>query len=271
MTGLLPDRFTFTQSNLQTYVNCKFQFYLRYIEHFLWPAPATNDMLAFERDRSAGSRFHQLVHQLLLGVPAEALERGAVNDPDARVHAWFQRFVNSIYQQLSGKLAPEYTLTASLNGFLLSAKYDLLQQDRGVYTIYDWKTSRKKPAKAWLEAQLQSKVFPLVLAYQPSISSDALTRTIRMVYWEVTEPGSPFVLEYGPEKLNECSAGLSALVFQIKANGTREFEKTEDVQRCRFCVYRSYCNRPVDPVDVEEWRSAEYLINEDEAELLHED
>ncbi|MCZ2145844.1 MAG: PD-(D/E)XK nuclease family protein, partial [Anaerolineales bacterium] len=111
MTSLLPDNFTFTQSSLQTFVNCKYQFYLRYIEHFLWPAPATNDMLAFERDRSAGARFHQLVHQLLLGIPAESLVRSAENDPDARVCRWFELFRKSVYPRLSGELYPEYSLT----------------------------------------------------------------------------------------------------------------------------------------------------------------
>jgi hypothetical protein len=116
MTSLLPDKFTFTQSNLQTYLKCKYQFYLRYIEHFLWPAPATDDMLAFERDRLAGSRFHQLVQQLLLDVPAEALVRSAENDPDSRVRAWFElSWIPCI--STYGNLFPEYTLTANLDGF----------------------------------------------------------------------------------------------------------------------------------------------------------
>lgn len=271
MTSLLPDTFTFTQSNLQSYVKCKYQFYLRYIEHFLWPAPATDDMLAFERDRLAGSRFHQLVQQLLLEVPAEALARSAENDPDPRVRAWFELFTRTVYNKLTGKLFPEYTLSASLDGYLLSAKYDLLQQEGQEYTIYDWKTSRKKPAKAWLQAQLQSKVFPLVLANQKEVSSGRLKPTIRMVYWEVTEPEKPIALECDSGKLKDYRAELSSLIFQIKANRVKDFEKTEDVQRCRYCIYRTYCNRPALPAGVDEFLGSEYLSIEGDADILNED
>lgn len=271
MTSLLPDKFTFTQSNLQTYVKCKYQFYLRYIEHFLWPAPATDDMLAFERDRLAGSRFHQLVQQLLLDVPAEVLVRSAENDPDSRVRAWFELFMDSIHKQLTGNLFPEYTLTANLDGFLLSAKYDLLQQNGVDYTIFDWKTSRKKPSKAWLQAQLQSKVFPLVLANQKEFYSGTPEPAIRMVYWEVTEPEKPIVLECGSEKLKDYRAELSSLIFQIKTNEVKDFEKTEDVQRCRYCVYRTYCNRPSMSVGVDEFFSSEYLSIDKDADILNGD
>ena len=271
MTSLLPDNFTFTQSSLQTFVNCKYQFYLRYIEHFLWPAPATNDMLAFERDRSAGARFHQLVHQLLLGIPAESLVRSAENDPDARVCRWFELFRKSVYPRLSGELHPEYSLTVSLGGFSLSAKYDLLQVDAEHLTIYDWKTSKKKPARAWLEAQLQSKVFPLVLAEEYKLLERAPAPAVRMLYWEVSEPDEPFVLTCGADRLAEDREFVLSLMANISTSRPPDFLRTDDVQRCRFCVYRSYCNRPGLAVSPEEYLSETYLFNEDEDTLLYED
>ncbi|MEN6555669.1 MAG: PD-(D/E)XK nuclease family protein [Anaerolineaceae bacterium] len=270
MTSLLPEKFTFTQSNLQAYVNCKYQFYLRYIEHFLWPAPATTDMLSFERDRQAGSRFHQLVHQLLLGLPASDLTLSAENDPDPRVGHWFDLFTRTIFKDLSGKLFPEYTLTANLEGLILSAKYDLLRQTGEVYTIYDWKSSRRKPSKMWLEAQMQSKVFPLVLSLQPALTADSAERHLRMVYWEVTEPEQPVVLEYSRAKLNAYQSEISALVSRIKAGAPQDFQKTADVQRCRTCIYRSFCNRPSEPASLEEYLSSEYLALEEDTELLSE-
>ena len=81
MPSLLPDKFIFTQSNLQAYLNCKARFYLRYVERFLWPAPALEDVQAFERDRLAGSRFHQLVHQYLLGL-SRNIKPERFHDPD---------------------------------------------------------------------------------------------------------------------------------------------------------------------------------------------
>ncbi len=92
-----------------------------------------------------------------------------------------------------------------------------------------------------------------------------------MVYWEVTEPEKPIVLECGSEKLKDYRAELSSLIFQIKTNEVKDFEKTEDVQRCRYCVYRTYCNRPSMSVGVDEFLSSEYLSNEEDADILNGD
>jgi len=73
----LPLPFVFTQSNLQSFLNCPYQFYLRYVLHFQWPAAQARDLLQFEADRLAGARFHQLVHQLFLGVSLPKLSQMA--------------------------------------------------------------------------------------------------------------------------------------------------------------------------------------------------
>jgi len=51
----------------------------------------------------------------------------------------------------------------------------------------------------------------------------------------------------------------------------KDFEKTEDVQRCRYCVYRTYCNRPSMSVGVDEFLSSEYLSTEEDADILNGD
>ncbi|NLI44187.1 MAG: PD-(D/E)XK nuclease family protein [Chloroflexi bacterium] len=271
MTSLLPETFVFTQSNLQSYVNCKAQFYLRYIEHFLWPAPAADDMLAFERDRLAGSRFHQLAHQYLLGIPAEIVTNNAADKPDDRVLRWFELFLRTVGRELSGNLWPEHMLTARLDGFILGAKYDLIRQEERIFTIYDWKTSRKKPSKDWLEAQLQSKIFPLVLNQELSSRAGADQFVIRMLYWEVTEPWDQIVLECGPEKIEESRKLVTSLIRQLNSAAPADFSKTDDIRRCRYCVYRTYCNRPPEPAGLDDYLSETYLVLEDEAEILTSD
>lgn len=271
MPSLLPDKFIFTQSNLQAYLNCKARFYLRYVERFLWPAPALEDVQAFERDRLAGSRFHQLVHQYLLGLSAETLSRNSSNDPDPRIKQWFELFTHTVSKDLSGQLWPEHTLTTQLDGFILSAKYDLLHEKDQVLTIYDWKTSRKKPSKAWLAAQLQSKVFPLVLAQEIDTQTRAEKAVIRMVYWEVTEPTNPIVFEYGSSKEEQDLELITAIMREIQSSPAADFVRTDDIQRCRYCVYRTYCNRLPETAALEDYLSDTYLALEDELELLNTD
>ncbi len=96
-------------------MNCRYKFYLRYIQKLAWPAQTTIDDLRFEEDRNAGIRFHQLLHQYFIGFNPELLIRMAENDPDSRVLVWFQTFLASPYAQLQGKLESEKTITTCVD------------------------------------------------------------------------------------------------------------------------------------------------------------
>ena len=64
----LPFRFSFSQSSLQSFLSCAYQFRLRYLDQLVWPAQLTRDQATFERDRQAGIRLHHLIHQYILGI-----------------------------------------------------------------------------------------------------------------------------------------------------------------------------------------------------------
>ena len=266
MAHFLPQPFVFTQSNLQTFSNCPYQFYLRYVQHFQWPAAQARDVLQFEADRLAGARFHQLVHQLFLGVSLPKLSQMAKNDPDSRVATWFDAFTTTFPQTLPGELFPEYTLGVTLGGQELTAKYDLLQRDGENFTIYDWKTSRRQPSKTWLAGQMQSRVFPLVLALHLDEINQPFTE-LRMVYWEVAQPDRPYIFKSTTQTLAEDQAYIFALMQKINSFSQADFHKTDDIQRCRYCRYRSYCNRGTQPPeDDDTFIEAHYLELSDEPE-----
>ena len=71
--GNLPDDFMFSQSSLQDFVDCPRRFELKYLLKQRFPAPEVDDMLEFERRMEQGSRFHLLIHQHQIGIPAELL------------------------------------------------------------------------------------------------------------------------------------------------------------------------------------------------------
>jgi hypothetical protein len=257
--GILPSSFVFTQTNLQSFINCPYQFYLRYILRFPWPAAQTLDMLQVEADQQAGTRFHQLVHQYFLGVPEPQLSQMAKNDPDSRVSVWFEAFIATHSENLTGELFPEHTLGVLLAGHELTAKYDLLQCDGESFTIYDWKTSRRQPAKAWLAAQMQSQVFPLVLALHLKDLGE-IFKNIRMVYWEAAYPQEPYILASSPASLAKHEETILDLMEQICSLEAADFQKSANLQPWRFCRYRSYCNRDVAPAELDAFLDAQYLL-----------
>jgi hypothetical protein len=66
---------------------------------------------------------------------------------------------------------------------------------------------------------------------------------VSLVYWVVSASGAPVVFEYSPALFMRDKEYLSGLVAGI---GPRlEWPLTADESLCRFCAYRSLCDRGV--------------------------
>ena len=154
----LPTPFTFSQSSLQDYADCPRRFQLRYMDQLSWPAIDTEPVVENERRQIEGQIFHRLVQQYLLGVPSENLSRMA-NTPN--LERWWNNFRKEF--DSFDKLHPELTLSSPIGNHRLVAKYDLVavQDDRA--TIYDWKTSAKRPRDEWMSARWQTRVYRALL------------------------------------------------------------------------------------------------------------
>ena len=79
--GLSAD-FAYTQGSLQDYSDCARRFQLRYIKRLRYPALEVQQTLDYEKRIRQGSRFHKLVQQHLLGLPAELLAQSLADDED---------------------------------------------------------------------------------------------------------------------------------------------------------------------------------------------
>ena len=244
----LVESFDFTQSNIQDYLDCFYRFYLRYILRTKWPALVVEDAIKFEARGQAGARFHRLVQQYLAGIPEEQLSPAAAGDPEPGISIWWENFLSHVPSWLVGEKFSEITLSANLSDSRLVAKYDLLliDQDHHQITIFDWKTSQKLPKKEWLMERVQTRLYRFVLAQ----SSQALTRgqtfkpaDIEMVYWFADFPKNLIRLPYDETTYQKDQSFFSTLVTEIKNRPEGSFSKTTDLKKCRYCVYRSHCDR----------------------------
>jgi RecB family exonuclease len=147
-------------------------------------------------------------------------------------------------------------LSAPVGGFRLVAKYDLLAVDPGKRaTILDWKTYRTRRGRRWLAERLQTRVYPYVLARAVSHLNEGQPlepKQMEMVYWFAGFPDDPERFQYDEERYREDEAYLSSLVETIEALGEGDFPLTPDEGRCRFCSYRSLCQRGVRAGDFRE-------------------
>lgn len=260
----LPADFQFSQSSLQDYVDCPRLFYLRYVRGLSWPAVEAEPALEHEQHLEQGAVFHQLVHQYQLGVSPEKLS-AAIGEYDLR--RWWSNFLEQGPRDLPGRRYPEIVLSAPVAGHRLMAKYDLLAVEpgqRGV--IVDWKTYRRRPSRQWLSGRLQTRVYPYLLVRAGShlnqghaLEPDA----VEMVYWFTDFPDEPERFRYSATRYGADEAYLHSLIEEITGLSDTDFEAAEDIKRCRFCRYRSLCERGI--------QAGDFLEAEEEGDVGEEE
>lgn len=269
--------FIFSQASLQDYVDCRRRFLLRYLLHLPWPAVQSEPVIENETYLQKGQMFHHLAQQALEGVLPARLD-AAVVDPE--LQGWWDAF-QPVGQGLRSAadpathpdalLLPEIGLSAPHGAYRLLAKFDLLAGEGGRFTLYDWKTSRKRPRRAWLKDRLQTRVYPYLLALAGAalnLGRSIPPEAIKLVYWFAADPDAPERFDYSAAQLEADRAYLTGLIADVEARAAAlppealgvagrppsltanmleamdaGFPRTPHEERCAFCVYRSLCNR----------------------------
>lgn len=249
----LTSPFTFSQSSLQDYCDCPRRFKLRYIEKLDWPAEEAEPALENERRMADGNFFHRLVQQYLLGLPADKLSRLAASPDLAR---WWDNFERDFrYIKDLGSLYPETVLSAPIGNHRLLAKFDLIAVRDGRATIRDWKTYHKRPKDAWMATRMQTRVYRYLLAVAGTSLNNGQPippENIEMIYWYAEYPAEPAIFRYDEAQFKRDGSALQVMIGEIES--LADFILTGDKGRCRYCPYRSYCNRGITAGD---WHEAE--------------
>lgn len=253
----LPDTFQFSQATLQDYVDCPRRFQLRYVLMQPWPDLITDRPGELEQHMERGAQFHHLAHQHALGIKVERLTE-SIQDPV--LAGWWQTFLLQPVPDLPEEVRrAELVVSAPLGTHRLVAKFDLLAVEPGQrVVIVDWKTSLKRPRRAVLARRLQTLVYRY-LAVEAGAAFNAgqrpLPGRVEMVYWLAAFDGAVERFPYDSAQHAATRAYLTDLVAEIVARPEATWSLTTDERQCRFCTYRSLCERDVRPgllADLEE-------------------
>lgn len=248
--GGLPPFFQFSQNSLQDYVDCERRFELRYRLRQKWPAAQSQPIEAHEQMLAQGAEFHLLVQRHLGGMPVEAL-----SPPAEPLATWWANYLSYPPANLpTARRLPEITLSIPLAGQRLMAKFDLLALDPGErVVIVDWKTGLRRPQRGDLARRLQTRVYQAVLAEAGAalFGGTLAPEQIIFVYWFAEDPLNTEVFPYDAAQHADNLAELSGLIDEIT---TREgdWPLTWDERHCKYCVYRSLCDRGVTAGPLEE-------------------
>ena len=202
-----------------------------------------------------GAQFHQMAHQYLLGVPEETISRHIADDEV--IKRWWRNFASM--PKFEDQISPEISLSAPLDEFRIMAKYDLLSINTTSFkaTIYDWKTSLKRPQRKNLISRMQTRVYPYLMVkagaqFTPQSGSHISPDQIEMIYWFTDYPDEPAHFPYSQEQFESDETYLRDLVAKIKNLGDEDAHLTNDEWPCRYCKFRSLCNRGVEAGPLEE-------------------
>ena len=246
----LPPDFQFSQGSLQDCVDCPRRFQLRYLLRVAWPAIEAEPALENERHLQQGAAFHRLVHQHLLGIAPERLS-GTISDPD--LTRWWHNYLTTPPPHLLPSRYPEVILSAPWSGTSLAghhrlvATYDLVAVDAGRRAvIVDWKTFRRQPQRKWLAGRLQTKVYPYVLVRAGrhlNAGQSLQPEQVEMLYWFANFPENPQRFAYDAAQYHADEAYLGSLIEEIERQADGDLPLTTHERRCRYCAYRSLCQR----------------------------
>ncbi len=258
----LATQFTFSQSSLQDFADCPRRFQLRYMDQLSWPAVDSEPVVENERRQIEGQLFHRLVQQYLLGVPSENLSPMA-NTPN--LERWWNNFKEEFGNL--GESHPELTLSSPIGNHRLVAKYDLVAVQKNRAIIYDWKTYAKRPRDEWMSARWQTRVYRSLLVQAGAHLNSGKPfepEQIEMIYWYAEFPSEATRFKYDTNQVKRDWSAIEKVVEEISS--VKEFPLTEDEKMCRFCVYRSYCNRgaqasQMDEAEAETETEAAFDIN----------
>jgi CRISPR/Cas system-associated exonuclease Cas4 (RecB family) len=252
----LPAGFTFSQASLQDYSDCPRRFQLRYVLGVRWPAAqdgaATQERAEWEKKALQGAAFHRLVHQHTVGIPQNILA-DSITDPELRV--WWQSYLHTPPPNLPAEVRrSEVRLSVPLDGYRLMARYDLLAVAPGQRAIIvDWKTSRLRAKRATLENRWQTRVYRYVLVEAGAQLNERTALTpaqVELIYWFTNFPQRIERLPYDDRQYRVDQTTLQSAIAGISARDQEQWTLTGDLEHCRYCTYRTLCER--EPVDAPE-------------------
>lgn len=211
-----------------------------------WPAAHSAPLLKFEKLTEMGSQFHHLCHQFFLGIDPDLIASTLTDEHILKLWRSFLPYGRSLQPFPSFF---EQILRIPFRDHFLVAKFDLIvQRADDDYLIIDWKTASQKPSRSILANRVQTILYPYIfqqaggeLFGRGEISPSEIT----MQYWYPLSASPEEIFSYSQAKHKEVSQKLIDLINQIDGwvESETPFPLTDDHEHCKYCLYRSYCER----------------------------
>ncbi len=233
----------FTRTRLRDLEECPRRYWLRNIAGIPWPAAALP--AAVEAAIDLGLRFHQLMRRHFLGIePPEV--------PAPQVLPWWNAWLAHPLVLPADLHRPEVTLSVPFAGARLLTRFDLLALDSRRAVIVDWKTEQQPRTRQQLAADVQTQLYPFVLAEaSAAVTPDGqplAPEQVEMVFWYAHAPDRPVRFRYSAQSHRENQQRFRQLVQRAQSlRPGREPPLIDQTHVCARCPFRTYCAVSVPP------------------------
>ncbi len=240
-----------SQGHLQILETCPRKFQSIFLDNLTLPQPS----LASEK-QELGKQFHQLMQQQALGLEIQPLL-----DDSPKLQGWFQHFQDSPPLLMTGEFRQsEYQCTLPLEGFTLTAVFDLLIQSGDRAQIVDWKTYRRPLRTQAIQQHWQTRLYLFMAAEVLGYATDRIS----MMYWfaestpEDSKPAQNWLsIPYSESMHQQTRETLEKLLVSLRSwmqDFTTKHQSFPQValsaQKCwsktQCCPFVTHCHRTPD-------------------------
>jgi hypothetical protein len=121
----------------------------------------------------------------------------------------------------------------------------------------------------------QTILYPFLLAAGGSVVNhgEAVPASqISMVYWFANFPEQPVIFKYSDADFESDGDKILSLIAEIESRiGIEDFEMTPNEKVCKYCLYRSLCDRGIsagDEIEIEFEMDAEIELDFDQIQEI---
>ena len=234
------NNFIYSQNSINTYKSCPLKFKYKYIDKINWRQDDIGSREYYE-SLVVGSEFHLLCERYFSNIPLGINEN---TNPNPKFIKWIDKIKKLLPMCSESRhmmYLPEYEIRYSIDGNVITAKYDLIIIKDNAIEIWDWKTENKKVDYKNAQNRIQTIVY-MLLAKEviPKLYNiDVDFKNISMKYYQPEFEDEPITIPYSEEIHNSYKNRIIDYINRIKES---KYLTSKNTNHCKYCEFNKLCN-----------------------------
>ena len=232
------NNFIYSQNSINTYKSCPLKFKYKYIDKINWRQDDIGSREYYE-SLVVGSEFHLLCERYFSNIPL-----GINENTNPKFIKWIEKIKKLLPMCSESRhmmYLPEYEIRYSIDGNIITAKYDLIIIKDNSIEIWDWKTENKKVDYKNAQNRIQTIVY-MLLAKEviPKLYNiDVDFKNISMKYYQPEFEDEPITISYSEEIHNSYKKRIIDYINMMKKS---KYLTSKNTNHCKYCEFNKLCN-----------------------------